>query len=232
MRKLVTVPRMLNSRRAFAVAISTSLLAAAAAPFTRGDVYNLKVVTDANPDYSDLDSLVHSATSNWETDKDKMWAMFYWNHIARRQTEPMSLHGKAETDPIRQFNDYGYTMCSTISGINCMIWQHMDYPVKYWDIAVHTVPEVKYGDKWHMYDNSLSNIYTLCDGKTIAGVEDIGKTLGCAASEGAVAGPWPCGAGGGCGAGAREVEGAVVTGAEAGVDCIGTEAGADCTASR
>ena len=50
MRKLVTVPRMLNSRRAFAVAISTSLLAAAAAPFTRGDVYNLKVVTDANPD--------------------------------------------------------------------------------------------------------------------------------------------------------------------------------------
>jgi hypothetical protein len=169
--------------RAFAVAaFSTALLAAAA--LARADVYNLKVVTDANPDYSDLDSLVHSATSNWETDKDKMWAMFYWNHIARRQTAPMILHGKAETDPIRQFNDYGYTMCSTISGINCMIWQHMGYQVKYYDIAVHTVPEVFYDNGWHHYDNSLSTVYTLCDGKTIAGVEDIGKTMGCPASGG------------------------------------------------
>ena len=76
-----------------------------------------------------------------------MWALFYWNHIARRQTNPMILHGKAETDPIRQFNDYGFTMCSTISGINCMIWQHMGYKVKYYDIAVHTVPEVFYDDR-------------------------------------------------------------------------------------
>jgi hypothetical protein len=155
----------------------------AAAPAHAG-VYNLKVVTDANPDYTDLDSLVHSATSQWKTDQEKMWALFYWNHIARRQTNPMSLHGKAETDPIRQFNDYGFTMCSTISGINCMIWQHMGYKVKYYDIAVHTVPEVFYDNAWHHYDNSLSVIYTLCDGKTIAGVEDVGKTLGCAASGG------------------------------------------------
>ena len=42
--------------------------------------------------------------------------MWYWNHIARRQTAPMILHGMELTDPIRQFNDYGYTMCSTIAG--------------------------------------------------------------------------------------------------------------------
>ena len=147
-------------------------------------MYNLKVVTDASPDYSDLDSLVHSATSQWKTDEEKMWAMFYWNHIARRQTNPMSLHGKAETDPIRQFNDYGYTMCSTISG-------HQLH-----DLAAHGLQgEVlrhrrahRAGSvlrrRWHHYDNSLSAIYTLCDGKTIAGIEDIGKTLGCAASGG------------------------------------------------
>lgn len=150
----------------------------------RADVYNLKVVSDATPDYSDMDSLVYSATSNWKTDAEKCWAMYYWNHIARRQTNPMSLHGKAETDPIRQFNDYGYTMCSTISGINCAIWQHMGYPVRYFDVAVHTVCEVRYDDKWHMYDNSLSCIYTLCDGKTIAGLEELGKSMGCEASGG------------------------------------------------
>ncbi len=147
-------------------------------------ICNLRVVTDASPDYTDLDSLVYSATSRWKTDAEKCWALFYWNHIGRRQTQPMELHGKAETDPIRQFNDYGYTMCSTISGINCAIWQHMGYPVRYYDIALHTVPEVFYDGRWHHYDNSLSVIYTLCDGRTIAGVEDIGKTLGCAASGG------------------------------------------------
>jgi hypothetical protein len=150
----------------------------------RADVYNLKVVTDASPDYTDMESLVRSTTSRWETDADKCWALFYWNHIARRQTAPMILHGKAETDPIRQFNDYGYTQCSTISGIDCSIWDYLGYKVRYWDIAVHTVPEVFYGGRWHLYDNSLSNVYTLCDGKTVAGVEDIGQALACEASGG------------------------------------------------
>ena len=83
-----------------------------------GAVWNLKVVTDASPDYSDMESLVRSVTDGWTTPAEKCWAMFYWNHMARRQTSPMVVHGLAVTDPIRQFNDYGYAMCSTISGVN------------------------------------------------------------------------------------------------------------------
>jgi len=146
------------------------------------EVCNIKVVTDASPDYSDMDSMIHSITSKWKTPEEKLWAIFYWNHFARRQTNPMILHGLELSDPIRQFNDYGYTQCSTISGINCSIWDAMGYKVKYWDITLHTVPEVEYGGRWHMYDNSLSALYTLCDGKTIAGVEDIGKEGACEAS--------------------------------------------------
>ena len=86
--------------------------------FASAEVCNLKIVTDASPDYSDLPSMIHSITAKWPTPKEKCWAIFYWNHIARRQTAPMLLHGMELTDPIRQFNDYGYTMCSTISGIN------------------------------------------------------------------------------------------------------------------
>ena len=104
-------------------------------------VANIKVVTDASPDYSDMPSMIHSITANWPTPEEKCWAMFYWNHIARRQTHPMTLHGMALTDPIRQFNDYGFTMCSTIAGINCAIWQEMGLPARYWDITLHTVPE-------------------------------------------------------------------------------------------
>src|SRR4051794_8409453 len=98
---------------------------------TNAQVFNLKVVTDANPDYTDLPSLVYSTTSRWETPEEKCRAMFYWNHIARRQTNPIILHGMAHTDPIRQFNDYGYTMCSTITGINQSIWEEMGLKHRY-----------------------------------------------------------------------------------------------------
>ena len=150
------------------------------------EVCNLKVVTDASPDYSDMPSLVHSITSKWDAPKDKCWAMFYWNHLARRQTAPMILHGLELTDPIRQFNDYGFTMCSTISGINNGLWEQMGLQHRFWDISNHTVAEVNYDGGWHMYDNSLSMIYTLCDGKTLAGVQDIGKEGACELSGGKV----------------------------------------------
>jgi len=157
-----------------------------AAPNAPAEVCNVKVVTDASPDYSDMPSLVRSVTSKWGLPEEKCWAMFYWNHIARRQTAPMSLHGMDLADPIRQFNDYGFTMCSTICAINCGIWHHMGLKAKYWDISMHTVPEVEYNGRWHMYDNSMSALYTLCDGKTIAGVADIGKEGACEASGGKV----------------------------------------------
>ena len=147
-------------------------------------VCNLKVVTDSSPDYHDMGSMIRSITSKWERPEEKCRALFYWNHIGRRQTSPMIVHGMECTDPIRQFNDYGYTMCSTVAGINCSIWDAMGYPVKFWDISNHTVSEVEYGGLWHMYDNSMSAIYTLCDGITIAAVEDIGKEGACGLSGG------------------------------------------------
>lgn len=161
-----------------------TLLAAWTTQTADAQVCNVKVVTDANPDYYDLKSMIRSVTAKWPTPEEKCWAMFYWNHIARRQTSPMILHGLELTDPIRQFNDYGYMMCSTIAGANCAVWHHMGMDVKFWDISLHTVPECFYGGRWHMYDNSMSAVYTLCDGKTIAGVEEIGKEGACAASGG------------------------------------------------
>ncbi len=148
-----------------------------------GAVYDVRVVTDASPDYGDLPRLVRSATSRWAAPAEKCWAMFYWVNRARRQTSPMEVHGLAVTDPIRQFNDYGYTMCSTVAGMNCALWDAMGFGAKYWDISLHTVAEVEYEGGWHMYDSSMSALYTLCDGRTIAGVADIGKEGACAASE-------------------------------------------------
>ena len=98
-------------------------------PTLAAAVYNLKIVTDASPDYYDTTGVIHSITAIRQTPAQKCWAMFYWNHIARRQTSPMIVHGLECTDPIRQFIVYGYTMCSTIAGVNCSIWDSMGFPV-------------------------------------------------------------------------------------------------------
>ncbi|MCL2641176.1 MAG: hypothetical protein FWD53_10055, partial [Phycisphaerales bacterium] len=153
----------------------TAAVAMAIAGPAHAQLANLKVVTDANPDYSDMESMVHSINSRWPTDKEKMYAQFYWDHIARRQTAPMILHGDALTDPIRQYNDYGFLMCSTISGLKCSVWNYMNYPCRYWDIGLHTVPDVWYDGRFHHYDNSLSVHYALEDGVTVAGVPDVGR---------------------------------------------------------
>src|SRR5262252_25859 len=162
----------------------SALIIIASTASALAEIFNLKIITDASPDYSDLPSMLHSITAKWPTVEEKCWAIFYWNHIARRQTAPATLHGLELTDPIRQFNDYGYTMCSTISGMNCALWHNLGLPVRFWDISLHTVPEVFYDGSWHMYDNSMSALYTLCDGQTIAGVEDIGREGACALSGG------------------------------------------------
>lgn len=163
--------------------LACGLIGLGLSPAAVGQVCNVKVVTDANPDFSDIDSLIHSATARWPTTAEKCGALFYWVHIARRQTAPMIFHGVEVTDPIRQFNDFGYTMCSTVAGVNCGLWHHLGLPVRFWDVTLHSVSECFYDKRWHIYDNSMSAIYTLCDGRTIAGVEDLGRKDACEASD-------------------------------------------------
>ena len=114
------------NRNIFMIAAKTILVTCIVLGFgggvVLGSVYNLKVVTDASPDYHDMDSMIRSITGKWDQPAQKCWALFYWTHIARRQTSPVIVHGVECTDPIRQFNDYGYTMCSTVAGINCAVW--------------------------------------------------------------------------------------------------------------
>jgi hypothetical protein len=135
-------------------------------------VYNLKVVSDASPDLSDLNSFVHSTTSRFSTAAEKVWALFYWSHILKRQTSPMVLHGFEVTDPIRNFSDYGYTMCSTVSGINQSLYETLGLPHQYWDLCNHTVSAVEYDNSFHMVDSSMSNLVTTDDGVTLASVQD------------------------------------------------------------
>ncbi|MGH9141376.1 MAG: hypothetical protein ACRD2I_09565, partial [Vicinamibacterales bacterium] len=160
--------------------ISTTSRFGAARAFSSGEAvpsqtgtFNIKVVTDASPDLSDMASLIDSTTSRWPTADQKVWALFYWSHMLKRQTPPMTLHGFDVTDPIRNLVDYGYTMCSTASGINQSLYEALGLTHQYWDICNHTVSAVEYDGKFHMVDTSMSNLVTLDDGVTLASVPEV-----------------------------------------------------------
>ncbi len=85
--------------------------------------YNIRIATDASPDLTDVRSLVDSATSLWTTPREKVWAVYYWSHILKRQSSPIVLHGFEVTDPVRNFADFGFTMCSTVTGINQSLYE-------------------------------------------------------------------------------------------------------------
>ena len=137
-----------------------------------GAVYNVRVVSDSSPDLTDLGSLVSSITAGWPTDREKVWALYYWSHILKRQTAPMLVHGLEMADPVRNFADYGFTDCSTISGINQALYEVLGLRHQFWDICNHTVSQVEYDGSFHMIDSSLSNLVTSDDGSRLASVEE------------------------------------------------------------
>jgi len=147
-------------------------------------VCNLKVVSDSRPDFSDMPSLIRSMTAPYSNTDEKCKAIWRWLTRCRRQTPHPLVHGVPVHDPVMFYNDFGYSFCSDYAGLNCGIWSSMGLPVKFWDITLHTVSECFYDDRWHMFDNSMSAYYTLCDGITVAGVQDIGAPGACAASHG------------------------------------------------
>ena len=84
----------------------------------------------------------------------------------------MVLHGHEVTDPIRNFQDYGFTMCSTVTGINQTLHEQLGLRHQYWDICGHTVTNVEYDGAFHMVDNSFSNLVTTDDGVTLASLQE------------------------------------------------------------
>jgi hypothetical protein len=155
--------------RSAGTSVPASPQAAAAAS---GGAYNLRITTDASPDLTDLDGFIHSTTSLWTTAREKVWALFYWSHLLKRQTPPVLIHGFEETDPIRNLTDYGFTMCSTISGINQTLYEMLGLRHQFWDICNHTVSAVEYENAFHMVDSSMSNLVTKDDGVTLASVPE------------------------------------------------------------
>jgi len=162
------------------------LAGASFVPPVEAAVYNLHLVTDNVPDYTDLASFVQSGTGHLETPQEKCIAVWRWGRRSRRQTSCSKEDGRLIWDPILHYNSYGTMNCGVISGLNMVSWLKLGYQGRYVQLGDHTVSEVSWdnGATWHLFDSSMS---FFC-------YNDRGAVASCAEIKAAYAGPFSGGA--------------------------------------
>lgn len=150
-------------------------------------VYNLRLLSDNVPDYTDIASLVASSTGAWKTPEQKCIAVWRWARRARRQTSCAIDDGRHIIDPILHYNSYGAMNCGIVSSLNITSWLQLGYRGRYIQLGDHTVSEVSWDDGavWHLFDSSMS-IFCYNHAGTVASCEDIKQPLGCELSSGKV----------------------------------------------
>jgi hypothetical protein len=150
-------------------------------------VYNLRLLTDNVPDYTDMPSFVESSTGVWQTPQDKAAAVFRWGRRSRRQTSCAVEDGRHLFDPILHYNSYGAMNCGIISSLNISCWLELGFQARYIQLGDHTVSEVSWNDgrTWHLFDSSMS-FYCYNHEGQVASCDEIKQAHGCELSGGKV----------------------------------------------
>ena len=108
---------------------------------TTGADYNVTLVTDSAPDFTDVESYLRSVTSQYPTPQEKAIGVWRWSQRLRKQTSYPTEGGHPVNDPILFFTSYGYTMCGIISGVNNGLWLNLGWKAHYVQLGDHTVCE-------------------------------------------------------------------------------------------
>lgn len=148
-------------------------------------IYNLHLQTDSTPDYTDINSYVHSITDAWSTPQEKAIAVWRWDRRSRRQTSNATEDGRLVWDPIQHFNSYGSMNCGVISSLNISVWKQLGFRGRYIQLGDHTVSEVSWdeGKTWHLFDSSMSMFCFNHEG-VVASMDEIRSAAACELSGG------------------------------------------------
>jgi hypothetical protein len=147
---------------------------------TRGRVNNLKVLSDKVDDVTTVENIVRSFAKPGMTDQDRSEAL--WKAVVkyRHQTAPPNefLAGDWEAhDPVKIFNVYGYCMCCCTTALIEALNRADGREARGRILTGHSVPEVRYGDGWHMFDASLITVFPKPGNGSYASVDEIGSAI-------------------------------------------------------
>jgi hypothetical protein len=140
----------------------------------------LKVLSDKIDDVTTVENIVKSFVKPGMSDQERSTAL--WSAIVkyRHQTTPPNeyLAGDWEThDPVKIFNVYGYCMCCCCSALVEALNREDGHEARGRILNGHSVPEVRYGDGWHMFDTSLITFFPRPEDGTVASVDEIAASI-------------------------------------------------------
>ena len=140
---------------------------------------NLKVLSDKVDDVTTPENILRAFVKPGLGDAGRSQAI--WRGIVkyRHQEIPPNefLAGDWEAhDPVKIFNTYGYCMCCCSSALFEALNRMDGRDARGRILNGHSVPEVAYGNGWHLFDASLINYFPKPDG-TAASVDEIGQSI-------------------------------------------------------
>jgi len=154
-----------------------SSLPAVAEDLPRGArINNLKVLSDKVDDVTTIENIVHSFVKQGMTDQERSKALWHAIVKYRHQTVPPNEYLAADWeahDPVKIFNVYGYCMCCCCSALVEALNRADGREARGRILTGHSVPEVRYGDGWHMFDTSLINLFPKPGSGVLASVDEI-----------------------------------------------------------
>ncbi len=113
------------------------------------------------------------------THSDKDLAIATWqfvnNHLSHYCSAGTVINGLQyyTEDPELIFNAFGFACCDQAARSLVWIWLQLGYQARLAVFPFHTVAEIYYGNRWHMFDSDHHAYYVLSDGETVASVADI-----------------------------------------------------------
>jgi hypothetical protein len=144
-----------------------------------GRLNNLKVLSSRVDDVTTTDNILKSFVKPGMSDADRAKAIWTAGVKYRYQTSPPNEYLSADWeahDPVKIFNVYGYCMCCCTSSIIESLNRLDGREARGRILNGHSVPEVKYGVAWHMFDCSLINYFPKPDGE-VASVDEISAAV-------------------------------------------------------
>jgi hypothetical protein len=141
-----------------------------------GRVNNLKVLSDKIDDVTTVENILRSFVRPGMSDEERSKAL--WTAVVkyRHQTVPPNEFLAADSeahDPVKIFNVYGYCMCCCCSALIEALNRADGREARGRILNNHSVPEVRYGDAWHMFDTSLITYFPRPGDGGIASVDEI-----------------------------------------------------------
>jgi hypothetical protein len=141
---------------------------------------NLKVRSDKIDDVTSVENILGSFVRPGMSDQERTRALWTAAVKYRHQTVPPNEFLAADWeahDPVKILNVYGYCMCCCSAALLEALNRADGREARGRILNGHSVPEVRYGDAWHMFDASLITFFPRPEDGKAASVDEIGGAI-------------------------------------------------------